>query len=114
VEEYRLWRSSHCPNSGEWSSEVGEDAHGPHVAMRRAGFEPLHWRPFRDDGGRVRVISHTCECLATLYELCGAGGACFIRRTVRGPSGDMSSESPRVDLGRTEERWFRLLRGRAR
>ncbi|MGK5551701.1 hypothetical protein ACSNOI_08805 [Actinomadura kijaniata] len=59
-------------------------------------------------------MTHTCECLATVYELCAVGGNYFIRRTVRGPDGDQVHETSRTRQRRAEELWFRLLRGRAR
>ncbi|MER6002520.1 hypothetical protein ABT120_28375 [Nonomuraea angiospora] len=32
---------------------------------------------------RIRVASWTCECRPTTYELCGAAGQGFVRRTDR-------------------------------
>ncbi len=118
--EYRLWRSGFFAEV-PWTSEQDQEFHGPHVAMRRPGFEAIQWRrvrgaeaPVLGSKERFRVVSHTCECLATLYELCAVGGVYFIRRTVRGPVDDEVWESPRNRLRSVEDLWVRLLRGRAR
>jgi hypothetical protein len=89
--------------------------------MRRDCFEPIEWQRVPDVDtpvlGRlapVRVLAHTCECLATVYELCALGGAYFIRRTVRGPEDVQSCDSPHTRQRKAERLWFLLLRGQAR
>jgi hypothetical protein len=84
------------------------------MAGRKLGCESIEWRRIPPPRDRVRVLSHTCECLATLYELCGLRGAYFVRRTTRGPGGDEVAESPRLIAGQAGDLWFRLLRGHAR
>ncbi|MGI5160141.1 hypothetical protein [Microbispora sp. CA-102843] len=59
---------------------------------------------------RVRVRRHTCECKATIYELCSAGGLLFIRRTKRGKKVEIR-ETERLVAARMEELWVRLLSG---
>ena len=114
AESYRRWRSSHRDGEAVWSPDgagPAEEYHGPHVVMP-PGREPVEWRPVRDALDAARVVAHTCECRAVMYELCGWGGAYFIRRTVHGSQGDQVAESPRVRLAVAEEWWSRLLRGR--
>ncbi|MBW8485115.1 hypothetical protein [Actinomadura parmotrematis] len=118
--QYRLWRSGFFADT-PWAPGGDAEFHGPHVAMRRAGFEVVEWRvigepdaPVLGPAERLRTLAHTCECRATLYELCSLGGHYFIRRTVRGPSGNEVAESPRIRHGKAVDLWFRLLRGVAR
>lgn len=105
-----------------WSDNPADEFHGPHVARRKAGFEAIEWQRAALRNDAARVLSHTCECLATQYELCSLGGAYFIRRTTRGASGadgeapraDVVHESPRGVAARIGDLWFRLLQGLAR
>lgn len=108
-----LWEGMHLLDTA-LSPDTGEEYHGPHVEMRRAVCEPIEWRTVQGPPAVVRVLTHTCECRATTYELCGLGGGYFIRRTTRGPSGDRVEESPMLNAGRAGRLWFELLRGRAR
>ncbi|MBN6056625.1 hypothetical protein JYK22_32155, partial [Nonomuraea sp. RK-328] len=59
------------------------DFHGPHVEQPRPGHAVLTWHEPTPRAHRVRVISHTCECAKTTYELCAAAGQGFVRRTDR-------------------------------
>jgi hypothetical protein len=112
----------HKPGPERWPENPAEEFHGPHVAQRKAAFEPIEWQRVKLGGDAARVLSHTCECLAVQYELCSLGGAYFVRRTTRGDSGaehdaprpDVVHESPRGVAARTGDLWFRLLRGLAR
>jgi hypothetical protein len=108
------WPAMHTVDGTPWSPDGPQDYHGLHIARRRQGYEPIEWRQIRGPRDTVRVITHTCECLATLYELCALGGTYFIRRTIRGESRDEVHESPRLIPGRTGGLWFRLLHGHAR
>ncbi len=60
----------------------------------------------------MRVHRHTCECKATIYELCSAGGLMFIRRTKRGVKVEVR-ESERLVSARMRLLWLRLLSGEA-
>ncbi|WP_067178677.1 hypothetical protein [Microtetraspora niveoalba] len=88
--------------------------HGVHVAPLQKGHEKIRWLPPAQRSDRVRVRRHTCECKATIYELCHSGGLMFIRRTVRGPDGAHVHESDRLVTARMEVLWLRLLLGEAR
>ncbi|GIH24262.1 hypothetical protein Aph01nite_25720 [Acrocarpospora phusangensis] len=92
----------------------GYEVHGLHVAPAQPGCEALLWLPPVPRTDRTRVRQHTCECRATIYELCQAGGLRFIRRTVRGPDGSRIHETERVVTARAEQVWLRLLLGQAR
>ncbi|MFF0306445.1 hypothetical protein ACFYSC_03400 [Streptosporangium sp. NPDC004379] len=72
------------------------------------------WRPERPRTSRVRVKEHTCDCQATFYELCQAGGLMFVRRTERRNGVTIVHESPWEIASRTQELWRRLLTGAAR
>lgn len=112
-----LWDSMHLLAVVRWSPMLPEEYHGPHAANRQGACERIEWTAVSRPLARARVLSHTCECLATVYELCGLGGGYFIRRTTRGPSGpagDVVHESAHLPAARTGDLWFRLLRGRAR
>ncbi|MEV4573190.1 hypothetical protein AB0K16_08000 [Nonomuraea jabiensis] len=59
------------------------DFHGPHATPSQPGHLVLAWyRPERR-ALRIRVVSWTCECRPTTYELCAAVGQAFVRRTDR-------------------------------
>ncbi|GES15221.1 hypothetical protein Amac_088180 [Acrocarpospora macrocephala] len=90
------------------------EVHGLHVAPAQAGCEVLLWLVPVARADRTRVRQHTCECRATIYELCQAGGLRFIRRTVRGPDGQRVHETERLVAARAERVWLRLLLGQAR
>lgn len=59
------------------------DFHGPHVEPPQPGHVKLTWYEPTSRAPRIRVISHTCECQETTYELCAAAGKGFVRRTDR-------------------------------
>ncbi|WP_204074529.1 hypothetical protein [Planotetraspora phitsanulokensis] len=63
---------------------------------------------------RVRVRKHTCDCMATIYELCYAGGLLFIRRTIRELDSRVAHETDRLITVRMEDLWMRLILGQAR
>ena len=70
------------------------DYHGAHVAIRAAGHEPIQWHRIHSTPESARVIAHTCECKATIYELCNRGGGHYIRRTTRGPTTETHQTAP--------------------
>ena len=106
-----MWAWARPP---EWCADGPEKFHGPHVPVRRAGCAGIAWRRVHPPLERVRVVAHTCECRATVFELCGRGGAYLIRRTTRGPGGPVVEESAALPAKAAEDLWFRLLRGLAR
>lgn len=59
------------------------DFHGPHVEPPVPGHLKLSWHEPTSRASRIRVVSHTCECKATTYELCAAAGQGFVLRTDR-------------------------------
>ncbi|MFI7708779.1 hypothetical protein [Nonomuraea sp. NPDC049480] len=59
------------------------DFHGPHVDSPQPGHIKLTWYEPTRRAQRIRVVSHTCECRRTTYELCAAAGQGFVRRTDR-------------------------------
>ncbi|MEV0971040.1 hypothetical protein [Microtetraspora glauca] len=88
--------------------------HGVHVAPLQRERDEIHWLQPTPRCTRVRVHEHTCECKATIYELCQAGGLTFIRRTVRGPDGPVVHEGPWLIAAKAERLWQHLLLGQAR
>ncbi|SNS61722.1 hypothetical protein SAMN05216276_1012140 [Streptosporangium subroseum] len=96
-------------------AEVLEERHhGHHVGLLQAKHEPIDWRPSLSRAGPARVKEHTCDCRATFYELCQAGGLMFIRRTHRLRGAVDVHESPWVVARDTQALWLRLLMGSAR
>ncbi|MFI7045699.1 hypothetical protein ACWDTT_32390 [Streptosporangium sandarakinum] len=102
------WKAGKAP--GGW----GEVHHSPHPDPPGSGHGLVDWRPERPRTSRVRVKEHTCDCLATFYELCQAGGLMFVRRTERRNGVTVVHESPWEIASRTQELWRRLLAGTAR
>lgn len=90
------------------------DFHGPHVDPRRAGAGRVDWSKPVPRFDRVRVLRHTCECKARIYELCVAGGLAWIRQTDRLESVPVVRESAPRPLGEVEEVWKKLLAGQVR
>ncbi len=88
--------------------------HGIHVAPLQAKHERLDWRMPAARAARVRVRLHTCECKATLYELCQGGGLMFVRRTVRRSDGPVVHETEWLRTALMERLWQRILLGEAR
>lgn len=88
--------------------------HGLHIAPMQRQHERLRWTEPGRRTQRIRVKLHTCDCKATIYEFCQAGGLLFIRRTVRGPDGPVIHESDRWISARAEQIWLLLVTGQAR
>ncbi|MFB9882891.1 hypothetical protein ACFFMN_33670 [Planobispora siamensis] len=84
------------------------------MGLLQAEHERIDWRGEQARAARVRIREHTCDCKATFYELCQAGGLMFIRRTHRGPAGVVVHESPWIPAKEAQELWLRLLSGSAR
>jgi hypothetical protein len=59
------------------------DFHGPHAEPPKPGHVKLTWYEPAHRTHRIRVLSHTCECRRTTYELCIAAGQGFVRRKNR-------------------------------
>ncbi|MEV0350668.1 hypothetical protein AB0H88_33205 [Nonomuraea sp. NPDC050680] len=59
------------------------DFHGPHFGPPQADHVKLTWYEATYRARWIRVVSPSCECNRTLYELCAAGGQGFVRRTDR-------------------------------
>ncbi|MGV9772926.1 hypothetical protein [Streptosporangium sp. NPDC003464] len=99
---------------GTVTGASGERHHGHHLGPLQAVHELIDWRPERPRADRVRVKEHTCDCRATFYELCQAGGLMFVRRTHRLRGAVTVHESPWALSRQVEELWLRLLMGSAR
>jgi len=95
----------------EWDMQA---LHGTHVAPSREGHAVIEWSRPVPRCGSIRVRSFTCDCAATVYELCSAAGLFHIRRTVRSPEGHRVSESPWLRVAEAIRLWDRLLDGSAR
>lgn len=91
-----------------------EEFHGPHVKPLKEGHVAIDWSGSVARCSSVRVRSHTCDCLPTVYELCAAGGLGHIRRTERSAQRDRVSESPWLRAAEVQRLWEDLLEGRAR
>ena len=74
----------------------------------------LVWHPPFCGVSRVRVLAWTCECRATFYELCQAGGQSFIRRTLQCEPQHEIKETFRWPLRQAHGVWASLLCGEAR
>ncbi|MEU8109105.1 hypothetical protein AB0C18_35905 [Nonomuraea muscovyensis] len=85
-----------------------------HVAMPQRDHVRLEWHPSGLRFDRTRVIAWTCHCRATVYELCGAVGHAFIRRTVQLDDGHQVHETNSLSLRDTWVLWIDLLSGAAR
>nr|WP_221473842.1 hypothetical protein [Planomonospora venezuelensis] len=92
----------------------GERHHSHHIGALQEPHERIDWRPEQPRVDRVRIKEHTCDCKATFYELCQAGGLMFVRRTHRQMGEVIVHESPWTVAKRTQELWLRLLMGSAR
>ncbi|GHE30251.1 hypothetical protein GCM10017673_36140 [Streptosporangium violaceochromogenes] len=85
-----------------------------HVAMAQRGHMRLVWHEPYQGVGRLRVVAWTCDCRATLYELCHAGGQAFIRRTLQLDGDRRVHETYRWPVCQAGEVWRALLSGEAR
>jgi hypothetical protein len=86
----------------------------PHVAMPQREHTRLVWHDPYKGVTRVRVVAWTCECRATVYELCHSGGQGFIRRTVQLDDAPRIHETYRWPIGEANDIWRALLSGQAR
>ncbi|WTL69328.1 hypothetical protein OG339_15925 [Streptosporangium sp. NBC_01495] len=91
-----------------------EECLSPHVAMAQRDHTRLQWRPPDRIADRVRPVSWTCVCRATIYELCQGGGQAFIRRTVQLDREHEIHETCRWSFPKARVIWAALLSGRAR
>lgn len=85
----------------------------PHAAPVQEQYVRIRWRAAANSEERVRVIAWTCDCRATVYELCHAGGQAHLRRTCRRAQA-VIHESYRWTFNEADELWAALLRGEAR
>jgi hypothetical protein len=90
------------------------DCLSPHVAMPQRDHMRLIWREPCKGVTRLRVITWTCYCRATLYELCHAGGQAFIRRTLQLDDNRQVHETYRWPTREAGDVWRALLSGEAR
>ncbi|WP_406319586.1 hypothetical protein OHA77_19885 [Streptosporangium sp. NBC_01639] len=74
----------------------------------------LVWRAPYKGVMRLRVVTWTCDCRSTLYELCQAGGQAFIRRTLRHKDATQVHETYRWSIREADDVWRALLSGEAR
>ncbi|MDA0643292.1 hypothetical protein [Nonomuraea ferruginea] len=63
--------------------------------------------------GRVRVLRHTCERRARVYEFCAAAGLAWIRRTDRSSTVVFVEESRPTSYGEVAKWWEKLFSGEA-
>lgn len=86
----------------------------PHVPAPQGGHTRLVWLTPDRGMARLRVITWTCRCRATLYELCQAGRQGFIRRTLRLDGSPEVRETYRWPIRQAGDIWRALLSGEAR
>lgn len=86
----------------------------PRVHTAGWGHTPLVWLSPDRRTARLRVITWTCRCRATLYELCQAGGQGFIRRTFQLEGSPEVHETYRWPIRQASDIWRALLSGEAR
>jgi hypothetical protein len=92
---------------------VTPDFHGPHAADGGSDAGSIDWGDPLPRFVRVRVLRHTCECRARVYELCAAAGRAWIRRTHRSPTVTVVKESHPTSYREAGELWEKLLSGKA-
>jgi hypothetical protein len=92
---------------------VTPDFHGPHAADGGFDAESIDWRDPLPRFNRVRVLRHTCECRARVYEFCAAAGLAWIRRTHRSSTVVIVEESRPTSYGEVAKLWEKLLSGEA-
>ncbi len=93
---------------------ISNECLSPHVAMRRREHMELIWHAPFCGVSHVRVLAWTCECRATIYELCQAGGQAFIRSTLQCEPEHEIKETYRWPLREARDVWAALLSGEAR
>ncbi|GAA4512409.1 hypothetical protein GCM10023096_20650 [Nonomuraea ferruginea] len=89
------------------------DFHGPHAAAGGFDAESIDWRDPLPRFGRVRVLRHTCERRARVYEFCAAAGLAWIRRTDRSSTVVFVEESRPTSYGEVAKWWEKLFSGEA-
>jgi hypothetical protein len=86
----------------------------PHVALAERRHVRLEWHASSLRIHRTRSLAWTCDCRATVYELCAGGGQAFIRRTVQLDDGHQIHEIAPSSTKDAWELWTALLTGAAR
>jgi hypothetical protein len=99
--------------SGQPMSDPDE-FHGLHVSDRQVGAIRLKWSEPTQRFAYVRVVRHTCDCRARIYELCASGGSAWIRRTDRTPPRALVRETHPSRTAPAEALWALILAGQAR
>jgi hypothetical protein len=89
------------------------DFHGPHAADGGSDAESIEWHDPLPRFCRVRVLRHTCECRARVYEFCAAAGLAWICRTDRSPTVMVVKESHPTSYREAGDLWEKLLSGEA-
>ncbi|WP_343955255.1 hypothetical protein [Nonomuraea longicatena] len=84
------------------------------MSARRADAVRLDWSTPVPRFGRVRVVGHTCECKARVYELCTSGGLAWVRRIDRHSPGETVRVTHPCRVGEAGELWALILAGEAR
>ncbi|WP_101788076.1 hypothetical protein [Nonomuraea indica] len=74
----------------------------------------LEWRVSDLHNRRTRALAWTCDCRATVYELCAGGGQAFIRRNIQLDDGHQVHETSPVSTSETWALWVDLLSSAAR
>jgi hypothetical protein len=82
--------------------------------MVQRNHEKIRWYVPTRRGGRIKIRERTCECKATVYELCQVGGLAFVRRMIRDQENPLSHESGWLAYARVEKIWYQILTGQAR
>ncbi|MFG3437740.1 hypothetical protein ACGF0J_10920 [Nonomuraea sp. NPDC047897] len=88
--------------------------HGLHPVAASARCLRVSWSASLPRAARVRVRSHTCECLAVVHELCEAGGLFFVRRTDRSSGTPEVTESNWTTMREAQTLWLHITNGLAR
>jgi hypothetical protein len=99
---------------GQVTMTAPPEYHGPHAAGRQLGAEEVRWHDAEPFGDRVRVIRHSCESNARIFELCAAGGVACVRVTDRLYQGVIVKETHRFRMREAEELWVKTLLSQAR
>ncbi|GLX03311.1 hypothetical protein Misp03_02380 [Microbispora sp. NBRC 16548] len=93
---------------------ASDECLAPHVPLAQRGHIKLAWHEPFCGSGRARILAWTCDCRATIYELCQAGGQAFIRSTLQSEPEYEMKETYRWPLREARDVWAALLSGEAR
>lgn len=93
---------------------TSDECLSPHLTMAQRDHHRLDWRQPYLALERVRPVTWTCFCRATVYELYEGGGRAFLRRTVQLDDSPETRETPLIPISKARAIWTALLSGRAR